>query len=89
MEQSLLLSFNSKRPRNKNILFLPYQSISRSPDFVRTALIGWKQILMKHLHHGATSKTGKEVMEKKRHFSPEIRFPTVFPLENANVRCQK
>ncbi len=42
----------------------------------------WKQILINHLHHGAatvTSKTGEEVMEKKRRIGPEIRFPTVFP----------
>lgn len=48
--------------------------------------------LINHLHHGAatvTSKTGEEVMEKKRHIGPEIRFPTVFPVENANARCQK
>lgn len=52
----------------------------------------WKQILINHLHHGAatvTSKTGKEVMENKGYIGPEIRFPTVFPVENANVRCQK
>lgn len=56
------------------------------------SVLGWKQILINHLHHGAatvTSKTGEEVMEKKGRIGPEIRFPTVFPLENANVQCQK
>lgn len=54
--------------------------------------LGWKQILINHLHHGAatvTSKTGEEVMEKKGRIGPEIIFLTVFPVENANVGCQK
>lgn len=54
--------------------------------------LGWKQILIKRLHHGAatvTSKTGEEVMEKKGHIGQEIIFLTVFPVENANVGSQK